>query len=428
MELILDTPKNRKKPPYLCFMFYFTRLLFIVLTFALTYSDSSGQSEKLLPFMQGHLWGYADREGKTAIRPQFHDASFFQEGFGRIRLNGLYGFIDDKGNTAIQALYMAATDFSEGFSLVLDTLNQQYFIDKQGNKAIELPEGIVQAEPFHDGLAKVSKQLLIKRKGVDEMTLLTGFMNSRGEILINAEYDDASDFEKGLATVVKKGKMGLIDKQGKIVVAISYDYIGSFSEGLAIFRQKGKYGYIDMAGKKVIKARFDNVGDFGNGLAPVMMNRLWGYVDTKGALVIKPQYLWAENFCEGMAGVVMNKKWGFINKAGELKIRTIYEDYAPFCEGLAAVKFKGIWGYTDSNGTFAVMPTYDIAGSFRDGVTMVETNKEAMYITPSGHRIISYSIEQQKLMERKRETYWNKAEMRYEQEYADWKKQQKKKK
>lgn len=391
--------------------------LYILFTF-LYCSTSIAQ---LLPVRNEQLWGYSNLKGQLTIDYQFHDANFFIEDIGRVRQNGLYGFINEKGNWVIKNIYINASDFSSGLSLVTDTNNNQYFINKKGEPTISLPKDIAFAEPFVNGFSKISKLYIKKRITFEEPRYHMGFMNSAGNIVVDPIYDDLSDFEtNGLARFVMDKKMGLINNLGKIILKPSYLYIGNFCNGLAIFQKGDFYGYLNQSGKVSIKPRFKNGGDFGCGLAPIMLENLWGFIDTAGKIIIKPIYTYAETFSEGMAGIVISKSWGMINTKGEMVIRNIFQDYAPFSNGLAAIKLKGLWGYIDLSGNITISPQYIIVGSFINQVSLVEDDENAIYINTEGSPIFKYNIKNIKKQEKKREYYWNNIEMKYEKEANDY--------
>ena len=53
--------------------------------------------------------------------------------------------------------------------------------------------------------------------------LLYGFINSRNEYVIKAQYEEVYEFGRGFAQVKKNGKWGLIDTTGKTIIPCSYD-------------------------------------------------------------------------------------------------------------------------------------------------------------------------------------------------------------
>ena len=59
----------------------------------------------------------------------------------------------------------------------------------------------------------------IRGKGV-------GFVNKQGEEIIAPKYEEASDFNKGYASVRLNGKWGAIDKNGNVTEPLEHDIIG----------------------------------------------------------------------------------------------------------------------------------------------------------------------------------------------------------
>ena len=72
-----------------------------------------------------------------------------------------------------------------------------------------------------------------------------------------------SDFgEEALAHVKIGDKWGYINPKGEFVINPQFDLVGSFSEGLADVVIGDKWGYINPKGEFVINPQFDFAGDF----------------------------------------------------------------------------------------------------------------------------------------------------------------------
>lgn len=147
------------------------------------------------------------------------------------------------------------------------------------------------------------------------------------------------------------GKYGFIDPKGAVVINFQFDEVGDFSEGLAWVRvgrstvngihNPGSCGYIDQSGKFVIQSQFAEAGNFSEGLAPVAF---WdrngrGYIDRSGKLVIPARYIWVEPFSEGLARAcyeVTSTSWFcfYIDHSGRTAISSL-QALGPFSGGLA---------------------------------------------------------------------------------------------
>ena len=130
------------------------------------------------------------------------------------------------------------------------------------------------------------------------------------------KYDNVGDFYEGLARIKKDGDYGFINKKGEEVVELKYDDVGDFHEGLAWIKNYIYYGFINKEGKEVIKLNYDFVGDFHEGLARVKKDGYYGFINKEGKEIVKPKYDFVGDFYEGLAYVQKEGYYGFINKEG----------------------------------------------------------------------------------------------------------------
>jgi len=264
------------------------------------------------------------------------------------------------------------------------------YIDNKGNIIVE-PE-FDDAQDFSEDLALVSfhgKKVFINRAGKiviapKDFEAINGFTNglARGNIL------DTSPYTKGY-----------IDKSGKLVIDTKATGACEYSEGLACV-PASKWGFIDPSGRFVIKPQFDEVSYFREGLATVTFwdqseasRHKQGYLDKTGNVVIKAQFDVAQSFSEGMAAVGFRTnsdvyQFGFIDKAGAMVIRPQFEWTYSFSEGLAAVQLSQKWGYVDKNGNMVVKPQFDRAERFSEGLAAVAVSGKWGYIDKSGKFVL----------------------------------------
>lgn len=113
-----------------------------------------------------------------------------------------------------------------------------------------------------------------------------GFLNRKGEIIIDFQYDRAFDFSEGLALVFNKGDQqdfyGFIDENGNIVIPLKYEYAESFSEGLALVRLNRKFGFINKKDEIAIDIIYDDANSFVNYKAKVKIGNRKFYIDKNG--------------------------------------------------------------------------------------------------------------------------------------------------
>ena len=113
-----------------------------------------------------------------------------------------------------------------------------------------------------------------------------GYINTKGEQIVECKFYNAHNFNEGFAHVQKDGKCGYINTKGEQIIECKFDYAGDFKEGFAPVFKDGKYGYINTKGEQIIECKFDDVRDFYEGFAPVQKDDRWGYINTKGCPVI----------------------------------------------------------------------------------------------------------------------------------------------
>lgn len=302
-----------------------------------------------------------DKEGKVIFSTDMILFGQYSDGLirtaklvkvGKTGNDYLFGYMDKSGNIAIKPQYSYAWEFSEGLALVQQDKGENY-IDKSGKTAITLQK-IIRAEPFSEGLAAVYTSANKK----------DGFIDKSGKIVIDPVWEEAGSFKEGLAPVSKYGNKeylwGFIDKAGKVVIKPKYYSAEPFSEGLSLIKDKyGRYGYIDKTGEYVIKPKYDFADSFHEGLAYVIISRSSGFIDKTGNMVIElsDRYKFKSGFSEGLALLTksveskvypypIEDEWCFIDKQG----KTVWTQKAdpsleivevfPLSEGIAVINYK----------------------------------------------------------------------------------------
>ncbi|RLD82879.1 MAG: hypothetical protein DRJ15_00120, partial [Bacteroidetes bacterium] len=83
-----------------------------------------------------------------------------------------------------------------------------------------------------------------------------GYADNNGDVVIEAEYDQAFPFCEGAAKVMKNGFFGLIDKNGAIMVPVTLEGMGEWREGMIDFSKGKKYGFYDTRGNRIVSAQY----------------------------------------------------------------------------------------------------------------------------------------------------------------------------
>jgi hypothetical protein len=116
----------------------------------------------------------------------------------------------------------------------------------------------------------------------------SGYINTKGELVIPYMYDMASYFSEGIAWVAKDDKYFTIDQNNETIFKLKkgYEPEGDFHDGLAIVSEEGWFtpkGYVNKTGEFVIPVKYELANDFKNGVASVKIkDGNYIYINTKG--------------------------------------------------------------------------------------------------------------------------------------------------
>ncbi len=336
------------------------------------------ESVKLYPVKVGGKWGYIDPSGNVIIDPATHDfnraALYYHGGLAPVQNTEYkWGFIDSQGNYVIDSKYDMVGGFTpDGFCNVGDmgdpnTIEDDYwtYIDKTGSESVLGGKSYDMADPFYEGLAAVTKNDLV------------GFMNTKGEMVINYKYKEALSFVGGICPVKdpSTSKWFYIDSKDNKLFGKEWDMAKEFNEGVAIVAKKVgsqdgqpvyKYQYIDVNGNLLFAGKeFDGAVMFSEGLAGVREVNKWSYIDIEGKVVVSPpssvSLVFFSYFQNGFATVADSTTgmYGFINMKGEIAIPLTYDLATPFFGELAQIIVKGdktLYGFINQQGVVVWEP------------------------------------------------------------------------
>lgn len=326
--------------------------LFILLFSACDHSVPVTTS--LFPVRMDAHYGFMDRNGKMAINPAFSQAGCFVDGLALVASGDAipkWGYIDNTGKYVINALYMDGTSFSEGVAFVVSESGEPEAIDKTGS-VIFRTKDVEAVENFRDGLAAFSVLT-----GVGEQW---GFMNKKGETVIQPQYKAAGFFSEGLCAVCnEQDKWGFIDKKGTLKIEYKFDNVAPFYSGKAKVMIDGRWGIADNTGKYLVEPAYTNI-DLDGSRYLVQDGSKFGWLDRGGKVVITPRFSDAFPFNGNKyAAVLEGSKWGYIDESGKFAIDPKFEFAFVFDGDLAAVRIGNKEGFINNTGTVTIQPQFD---------------------------------------------------------------------
>lgn len=246
-------------------------------------------------FNWGGISTIATPEGKRSSL-EFRYLSDFKDGLATISIaNKGCGYINDKGEVVIPPIYDSATRFHGGFAEVMQG-DKEYILDVHGNLTLLRTDSndskYEDIGGFSEGLCKVSTLKLgmmdlAYHSDTSEVAGIWGFINEKGEEIIEPQYIYAYDFQNGLALVAKgkwtrdekwnnkynKGRYwtetelwGAIDATGQEVIPCIFDEIDTYYDEPNVFKahyggwKEGKWGIIDSKGNWLVEPTFSSLG------------------------------------------------------------------------------------------------------------------------------------------------------------------------
>lgn len=364
----------------------------------------------------------------------------------KIEVDGKYGFIDSLGQEIIKPQYLFASEFREGLALVVtDTILKANLIDYSKCK---------------DSFDSLTIKYDNSHKSDTTITYKYGYIDIKNNLIIDPTLQLTEDYSEDVKNAMKKHEMtfsnlvfyneraffqdikskkyGFINKKGDIVIEPKYVNVNSFSDSLASVnfgktKDDSEWGYINTEGETIIKGKYTNAKDFSEGLATVFIADYniqadittfsfnWLVINKKGNIVSGPfnglsnkLYYYKNGFCKvekhfmnntmgwrfidkkgnfttdfdleeitsfnfGYAGVKLKGKYMFIDETNKI-VSENFEKVLPFSESYAAVKKDGKWGYIDTTFTEVIPYKYDSCTSFENSLAKVVIKSDALVI------------------------------------------------
>lgn len=187
-----------------------------------------------------------------------------------------------------------------------------------------------------------------------------GYVNDVGAFSIQPIFEDAKQFEEGLAAVKIGEKWGYINSQGQIQISAQFESAGSFYEDGAIVSKRNESGILEVG----------LIGKNGQYLLPLFVGEIRAFQDGYAAIRI---------------GTEQNGKWGFIKEDGAFVIPPSYLQVQDFHQGYTAAQLpSGVWAFLDDDGDVIEKTEFHWASSYGEGYFLVDNGIERFYCDKNG--------------------------------------------
>ena len=199
-----------------------------------TYSDMRVFENGLSKFQSNGKWGLIDEKGKVVVKPVFettYDFGLLSDGLVAVKKNNKWGYTNLNNQMIVDFIYDWTMQFCSGIAWV--KLNEKYnFIDIKGNLISDIWfEDVFISKGNSFAKASDEKNYEITSNGIkvmdsefkmgnrmycdlktsnklyrfqDNVTSLYGFKDVEKKVIIEAEFNFATEFSDGLAYVSKK--------------------------------------------------------------------------------------------------------------------------------------------------------------------------------------------------------------------------------
>jgi len=200
--------------------------------------------------------------------------------------SGKWGFTDSNGRQIVRTQYDEVGTFSDGLCRVRNGKEWSY-IGKTGKKISAL-SGFEEAWDFEMGVAVVKKdgqRQIVNKKGNVLASGLEWFVLDRENRLLLMRYPDGLKVMTTDGTVVFDSPMHLPDEEELWYSATLC--ASGFTDGMLPVRDpaSGKMGYVNLLGQVVIPCTYDLAAPFRDGLARVISGETERYINTAGETV-----------------------------------------------------------------------------------------------------------------------------------------------
>jgi len=227
--------------------------------------------------------------------------------------------------------------------------------------------------PYNESVKKeinLSQKILIPFKMDND---LYGYIDTAGQFIIEAQFDDAFEFSEGFAAVCKHDSCFYINKEGERVTVNYFDEVENYHDGAAIVKKKDLYYLINRSGLEITRG-YQDISKSYEDLFVCKSNNMYGAINVKGNVIIPFEYDKLGNFKNGYAYYMQSGKYGLVDLKNNA--RPALWDWVSDVDSNAIViiKKENKFGLITSNHQSILQPFYDFIGQCKNGIYIVVRN------------------------------------------------------
>ncbi len=184
-------------------------------------------ADGILPVLEDGSWRYYDSASQTFMQGSYEDASSYAGGIAAVKENGKWKLADRNGSQVGNAEFEDISLYSGG-----EYLYDGIFVAKSGGEyGLYDQKGVLVA-----GIASTDMDVFTGEWiAYQEPGGRWGFMDKKGDVMIEPQYENAKSFSGGLAAVCIDGMWGFINEANELVIENRFVDAGYFTSGGVCF-------------------------------------------------------------------------------------------------------------------------------------------------------------------------------------------------
>ena len=177
-------------------------------------------------------WSYYDVEGDKKTLGDYEEASSFAGGIAAVKQNGKWKLIDCQGNVVCDTVFDDIKLYEDGSYTyrggMVASVNGSYNLYSAKGE-LETEWSASDADVYLGGWVAFC-----------DATGKWGYVDTKGNITVPPEYDEAKSFCTGVGAVEKEGRWGYIDETSQVVIPCQFRFAGYMSNGGVAFVGDGE--------------------------------------------------------------------------------------------------------------------------------------------------------------------------------------------
>jgi len=224
----------------------------------------------------------SDINGNLLTKEVFDQIGAFSYGLAPASIDGKFGYLDSMGRTRIPLIYEVREGFPEN-AVFKNGLAVVGFTERVG---VSTSNGDLILTDAFDNLEILEDSLVAAFEG-DECILLNPFTEKR---LTKISIDSVGPIKNGILVFKSGGSWGLMGSKGNVILEPEYESILFASNGVFVVKESGRYGLVDINGVVLLDPIYDQFHVENNRFLGMDFSGKIEWFDTFELKILQPVY------------------------------------------------------------------------------------------------------------------------------------------